>query len=49
MLDLIKELLHRHWDFDYTDECLRLVYRNGERLVTNDDEAKSLLDEILDD
>lgn len=46
MIDLVKELVERNWDFDYQNGILHIIYRNSERYIENDDEAKKFLEEI---
>lgn len=49
MLELIKELVNRLWDFDFTNECLHIIYRAHEYFIHTDEEAMLLLEEIRND
>ena len=46
MKNLIEELDYREWEYDFIDGHLHIIYRNGERIIINNDDAKLFMEEI---
>lgn len=46
MDDLIDELNERGWEYDFDGYVLHIIYRNEEKFISTDDEAKDFLEEI---